>query len=60
MLEPSPIKLIPCIMIPSEKNSQAAKMIGLDWKEYEDNLLEFILQVGKLVDQILITSPNRF
>lgn len=60
MLEPSPIKLIPCIMIPSEKNSQAAKMIGLDWKEYEDNLLEFILQVGKLVDQILITSPNSF
>ena len=60
MLEPSPIKLIPCIMLPSEKNSQAAKMIGLDWKEYEDNVLEFILQVGKLVDHILITSPNSF
>jgi 5,10-methylenetetrahydrofolate reductase len=60
LLEPSPIKLIPCIMIPSEKNNQAAKMIGLDWKEYENNLLEFILQVGKHVDHILITSPNSF
>jgi hypothetical protein len=47
-------------MIPSEKNNQAAKMIGLDWKEYENNLLEFILQVGKHVDHILITSPNSF
>ena len=35
-------------------------MIGLDWKEYKDNVLEFILQIGKLVDQILITSPNDF
>jgi 5,10-methylenetetrahydrofolate reductase len=60
LLDPSPIKLIPCIMIPSEKNNQAAKMIGLDWKGYENNLLEFILQVGELVDQILITSPNSF
>ncbi len=60
LLEPSPIKLIPCIMIPSEKNNQAAKMIGLDWKGYENNLLEFILQVGDLVDHILITSPNSF
>ena len=37
ILEPSPIKLIPCIMIPSEKNNKAAKMIGLNWKEYKDN-----------------------
>ncbi len=60
LLDTSPIKLVPCIMIPSEKNNQAAKMIGLDWKGYENNLLEFILQVGELVDHILITSPNSF
>ncbi len=34
LLEPLAIKLIPCVMIPSEKNIAAAKMIGLDWKEY--------------------------
>jgi 5,10-methylenetetrahydrofolate reductase len=60
LLEPFTIKLIPCIMIPSEKNIHAAKMIGLDWKEYEDNFLGFIQDIGKLVDQILITSPNSF
>jgi hypothetical protein len=47
-------------MIPSKKNIQAAKMIGVDWKEYEDNVLEFIYEIGKLTEQILITSPNNF
>ena len=60
LLEPHKIKLIPCVMIPSKKNIQAAKMIGVDWKEYEDNVLEFIYEIGKLTEQILITSPNNF
>ncbi len=60
LLEPHTIKLIPCVMIPSKKNIQAAKMIGLDWKEYEDNVLEFIYNIGKFADQILLTSPNNF
>ncbi len=60
LLDSHPIKLIPCIMIPSEKNKKAAKMIGLDWEEYKDNVLELIHESGKLVDQILITSPNDF
>ncbi len=60
LLEPYTIKLIPCIMIPSKKNVHAAKMIGLDWKEYEENILEFIFEIGKFVDQVLITSPNNF
>ncbi len=60
LLEPHTIKLIPCVMIPSKKNTQAAKMIGLDWVEYEDNVLEFIYKIGKLTDQLLITSPNDF
>jgi hypothetical protein len=47
-------------MIPSKKNIQAAKMIGLDWKEYEDNVLEFICEIGKITEQMLITSPNNF
>ena len=60
LLEPHQIKLIPCVMIPSKKNIQAAKMIGLDWKEYENNVLEFIYKVGNNADQLLITSPNNF
>ena len=60
LLEPHNIKLIPCIMIPSKKNIQAAKMFGVDWKEYEDNVQEFIYDIGKLSEQILITSPNNF
>ncbi len=60
LLDSHPIKLIPCIMIPSEKNKKAAKMIGLDWEEYKDNVSELIHESGKLVDQILITSPNDF
>ncbi len=60
LLESHKIKLIPCVMIPSKKNIQAAKMIGLDWKEYEDNVLEFIYKIGKITEQMLITSPNNF
>ncbi len=60
LLNPHQIKLIPCIMIPSEKNTKAAKMIGLNWEEYKDDVLEFIFEIGKLVDHILISSPNDF
>jgi 5,10-methylenetetrahydrofolate reductase len=60
LLESHPIKLIPCVMIPSKKNLLAAKMIGLDWNEYENNIIEFISEIGKLADSVLITSPNNF
>ncbi len=60
ILKPYFIKLIPCIMIPSEKNEKAAKMIGLNWKHYESNFCEFIKEAGKYVEKILITSPNDF
>jgi 5,10-methylenetetrahydrofolate reductase len=60
ILEPYPIKLIPCIMIPSEKNNKAAKMIGLNWDEYKNDILEFFFQIAKLADQVMITSPNDF
>ncbi len=60
MLEPYSINLIPCIMIPSEKNLKAAKMIGLDWTEYKNNVMEILHQTSEIVDQILITSPNSF
>jgi hypothetical protein len=35
-------------------------MIGLNWEEYKDDVLELIFEIGKLVDHILISSPNDF
>ena len=55
------IKLIPCIMVPSLKNERAARMIGLDWSSYRDNIYEFIYQLDDLgISNILLTSPNSF
>ena len=60
LMKPNHIKLIPCIMVPSIKNERAAAMIGLDWREYQDNFLGFLKEVYKETDYILITSPNSF
>jgi 5,10-methylenetetrahydrofolate reductase len=55
------INLVPCIMVPSPKNQNAANMIGLDWSQYEDNFYEFIEQISDMgIDEILLTSPNSF
>lgn len=60
LLQGQNIKLIPCIMVPSKKNILAAKMIGLDWREYEDDFIKFLYNIKQKVDNILITSPNSF
>lgn len=60
ILKPHSIKLIPCIMVPSEKNLKAAKMIGLDWEEYSKDFYNFLFDVEKITDTILLTSPNDF
>src|SRR5919107_1186686 len=54
------VKLIPCVMVPSVKNTKASKMIGLNFQNYKDNFIEFINDIRKEVNQILITSPNDF
>ena len=60
LMKPNHIKLIPCIMVPSIKNERAAAVIGLDWREYQDNFLGFLKEVHKETESILITSPNSF
>jgi 5,10-methylenetetrahydrofolate reductase len=60
LMSPYHIKLIPCIMVPSVKNERAAAIIGLDWSDYQDNFLEFLKEVCKETDHLLITSPNSF
>jgi len=54
------IKLIPCVMVPSNKNTKASQMIGLNFQNYEHNFMEFIHDIKKEVNQLLITSPNDF
>ena len=57
---PHKIKVMACIMIPSEKNKVSAEMIGLDWKEYQNNPIDFIKDAGKIANGVLLTSPNSF
>jgi hypothetical protein len=47
-------------MVPSDKNRRSADIIGLDWKEYEKNPVDFIKAAGTLADEVLISSPNSF
>lgn len=58
--KPLGIKVVACIMAPSEKNKSSADMIGLNWKEYEKNPIDFIRQAGKIANEVLVTSPNSF
>lgn len=59
-VRPFDIKVVACIMVPSEKNKKSAELIGLNWKEYEKEPIEFIKNSGKIADEVLITSPNHF
>lgn len=60
VLNPYKIKVIACIMLPSEKNKKSADMIGLSWKEYEKEPIDFISQIGKMTDEVILSSPNDF
>jgi 5,10-methylenetetrahydrofolate reductase len=54
------IKVVACVMVPSDKNRRSADIIGLDWKEYEKNPVDFIKAASTLADEVLISSPNSF
>jgi len=58
--KPYGIKVAAVVMVPSEKNLRSAFMIGLDWSEYEKNPADFVRQVAKIADRVLLTSPNSF
>jgi 5,10-methylenetetrahydrofolate reductase len=60
LIRPFDIKVIPCIMLPSQKNKRSAELIGLNWQEYEKEPIEFIRNCGRIADEILLTSPNHF
>jgi 5,10-methylenetetrahydrofolate reductase len=60
LIRPYDIRVIACIMLPSQKNKRSAELIGLNWEEYEDEPVEFIRNCGKIADEVLLTSPNHF
>jgi homocysteine S-methyltransferase len=59
-LKPQGFKVIPCVMIPSKNNAKSAKMLKIDFSEYEEIVLDFIREITKTTKDILITSPNDF
>ena len=60
LIRPFNIKVIACIMLPSQKNKRSAELIGLNWQEYEKEPIEFIRNCGRIADEVLLTSPNHF
>jgi 5,10-methylenetetrahydrofolate reductase len=54
------IRTVACIMVPSDKNLKSAQMIGLNWKEYSTDPVSFVMEAGKIADEVLLTSPNHF
>ena len=59
-LKPSGFKIIPCVLLPSEKNAKSAKFLKLDWSEYKNSVEDFIKQVHQIAGEVLITSPSDF
>jgi 5,10-methylenetetrahydrofolate reductase len=59
-IKPYNIPVVACIMVPSKQNHVSAEMIGLDWKAYENNPVDFIREAATIASGILLTSPNSF
>lgn len=59
-LKPDGFKIIPCILLPSEKNSKSAQFLKLDWSNYKDSVIDFINKIHEITEDVLITSPNDF
>jgi homocysteine S-methyltransferase len=59
-LKPDGFKIIPCMLLPSEKNVKSAQFLKLDWSDYKENTLDFINEIYKITGDVLITSPNDF
>lgn len=59
-LKPQGFKVIPCVMVPSENNAKSAKMVGIDFAKYEEDTLDFVSEIYKSTNEVLLTSPNDF
>ena len=59
-LKPQGFKIIPCVLLPFEKNARSADFLKLDWSSYKENVVEFIKKIHDITEDVLITSPNDF
>lgn len=59
-IRPQRFRVIPCILLPSEKNEGSAKFLNLDWSEYKENPTSFIKEIHEIAGDVLITSPSDF
>jgi homocysteine S-methyltransferase len=59
-LKPQGFKIIPCVMIPSKNNAKSAKMLGIDFAQYEEIIIDYVKEIHNSAKDILITSPNDF
>ena len=59
-LKPHGFRIIPCVLVSSEKNLKSAQMLKIDWSEYNKDLVGFVKQVDKIAGNVLISSPNDF
>ena len=59
-LRPQGFKVIPCVLLPSEKNANSAKFLKLDWSGYQDNVVDFIKNIHRIAGDVLISSPNDY
>ena len=59
-LKPNGFRIIPCLLLPSEKNSKSAEFLQIDWSDYKDDFTGFVRDVHDLAGDVLITSPNDF
>ncbi|MGI0065778.1 MAG: methylenetetrahydrofolate reductase [Nitrosotalea sp.] len=59
-LKPQGFKIIPCVLLSSEKNAKSAQMLNLDWSEYSKDMVGFVKQIDKIAGNVLISSPNDF
>ncbi len=59
-LKPQGFRIIPCVLVSSEKNKKSAQMLNLDWSKYSDDLAGFVKQVEKIAGSVLLSSPNDF
>jgi homocysteine S-methyltransferase len=59
-LRPSGFRIIPCILLPTEKNQSSADFLELDWSSYRENPVDFIREIHSIAGDVLITSPNDF
>jgi homocysteine S-methyltransferase len=59
-LKPQGFRIIPCIMLPTEKNTKSARILNLDWSNYSDDAVSFIKKAHEISEDVLISTPNDF